>query len=76
MGSSLCAQRRVGRKLAEAAEGLHNLMQSIALKFYHLEGPLVLHFLVTVPFLSPLHLMKALGCGRSRCLCRYAEAKA
>ena len=38
-GSSLCVQITVGRKLADAAEGLHNLVQSTALKLYHLERP-------------------------------------
>lgn len=60
-GSSPCAQSRVGRKLADAAEGLYNLVQSIALKRHQLERPPVLHFPAINPFLNPLHLMKALG---------------
>lgn len=61
MGSSLSAQIKLGRKVADAAESLPSLVQSIALKLYHLETLLVLRFLVTVPFLNALHTVKALG---------------
>lgn len=56
MGSSLCTDQAQQKDIAES---LHSLVVSIALKFYLLETRLVLHFLVTVPFLNPLHTMKA-----------------
>lgn len=71
----LSAQTKLGREAADAAESLHSLAQSIALKLYLLETLLVLHFLVAVPFLNPLHTMKALGRGILCRLCRYPEPK-
>lgn len=53
VGSSLCAQSKVDRKLADAAEGLHNLVQSLALKLYHLEGPLGAAFSCHCPIPKP-----------------------
>lgn len=72
----LSAWTKLGRNVADAAESPHCLVQNIALKLYLLEMLLVLHFLVTVPFLNPLHTKKALGRGTLCCLCRYTELKA
>lgn len=72
----LSAQTKLGRKVADVAESLHGLVQSTALKLHLLETLLVLQFLVTVPFLNPLHTKKALGRGILHCFCRYTELKA
>lgn len=56
IGSSLCADQAQQKNIAES---LHSSVLSIALKFYLLEMLLVLHFLVKVPLLNPLHTMKA-----------------